>query len=198
MSLPENKLVKFTSAILKDAGEQRETILTELEEYRKNEIEKAEEEVLHESFLMIQNEIAAVKNAHSKKISLAELDSRRKLLKLREEIAAEVFRDAAKKILNFTKTDPYREFLGGLVAKCASSMPAGEVTISVKPDDLVYSDYLLSQYGRPAKVEASAVIELGGVIVFNHDEGMVLDETLDLRLAGQKDWFAAASKLSIG
>lgn len=198
MSQPEKKLDKFSSAVLKDAEEQRSKILKEIEDYRKNEMEKAEEEILHEAYVMIQNEIAAIKNKHSRKISLAELDGRRKLLTLREELSGKVFDEAAEKLLDFTKTEDYKSYLSEAVKKCCSEIPDGEIVIEVKNDDLQYSDILVKTSGRSAAVKATHNITIGGVLISSPSRGIVVDETLDLKLSSQKDWFASESGLSIG
>lgn len=198
MSQPEKKLDKFSSAVLKDAEEQRSKILKEIEDYRKNEMEKAEEEILHDAYVMIQNEIAAIKNKHSRKISLAELDGRRKLLTLREELSGKVFDETAEKLLSFTKTEEYEKYLSDAVKKCCSEIPDGDIIIEVKNDDLKFSDMLVKASGRNASVKATYNIAIGGLLMNNPSRGVVVDETLDLKLSSQKDWFASESGLSIG
>jgi hypothetical protein len=47
-------------------------------------------------------------------------------------------------------------------------------------------------------VAESVSIVLGGVHVSNPSKGIVVDETLDLKLSSQKDWFTSESGLSIG
>lgn len=197
MSVPEKKLDKFESAVLKDAEEQRSKILEEIEEYRKSELEKAEEEILHEAYIMIQNEIASIKNKHSRKISLTELEGRRNLLKLREELTSKVFDEAASKIINFSKTDDYKKYMCDLVKKCCAAMPEGNVVIEIKKDDLPLGNSLIAACGRNATVVEKADIALGGLLVSNPEKGIVVDETLDLMLSSQRDWFIAESGLSI-
>lgn len=199
MPQPEMKLEKFTSSVLKDAEEQRSKILNEIDEYRKAEIEKAEEEILNDAYVMIQNEIAVIKNKNSRQISLSELESRRKLLKLRDEISRGVFEDSSKNLLNFTSSPSYSDYICNIIKKTVETFPAGKSVIMVKKEDLQYSEKLLSAFGRADAVcEASDNIIIGGVIIYNHDKGIVVDETLDLKLANQKDWFAASSGLAIG
>jgi V/A-type H+-transporting ATPase subunit E len=199
MSQPEMKLEKFTSAVLKDAEEQRSQILKEIDEYRNAQIEKAEEEILNDAYVMIQNEIAIIKNKNGRQVSLAELESRRKLLKLRDEISRSVFEDAAKNLLNFSLTSKYIDYICNIIKKCADTFPAGKSVIMVKKEDLQYKDRFLSAFGREDAVcETSDNLTIGGVIIYNHDKGIIVDESLDLKLENQKDWFAATSGLTIG
>ncbi|MDR3552394.1 MAG: V-type ATP synthase subunit E [Clostridia bacterium] len=196
--LEDKKLEKFTSAVLKDAQDQRDTMLSEIDEYRKAQMEEAEEAILNETYVMIQNEITAVKNAQSRKVSLAELDCRRSLLLLREKITGEVFDEAAQRILAFTATPEYVDFVCGLLKQGAGDMPDGETVIFVKKDDLKNAGPFLAAYGKPAVCEADAGITLGGAVIFNREKGVVINQTLDVRLSNQKDWFAASSGLAIG
>jgi len=198
MSQPEKILDKLSSVVLKDAADQREKILGEIEDYRKVQMEKAEEDILHEAYIMIQNEISAIKNKHSRKISLSELDGRRKLLMLREELSGKVFGESATLLLDFTKTEEYKKFMSEAVKKCCEELPEGSIIINVKNDDLPLSNMLVEASGRDATVESNYNITLGGVLVNNPTHGIVVDETIDLKLNSQKDWFASESGLSIG
>jgi V/A-type H+-transporting ATPase subunit E len=198
MSQPDKKLEKFHSAVLKDAQEQRDAILAEIEQYRASEMEKAEEDILQEAYVLIQSEIAAIKNRQSRQISLAELEGRRKLLKLREDLTQKVFDETAEKVLAFTKTAEYKDYLCKAVAGSCSGVPEGALLIEVRHDDLPFAEDLRAASGRQADVRENPDILLGGVIVYNRDKGLVIDETLDLKLSSQRDWFAANSGLSIG
>ena len=199
MSQPDKKLEKFSSAVLKDAEEQRTRTLSEIDSYRRTELEKAEEEILHDAYVMIQNQIAAIKNRQSREISLTELEGRRKLLKLRESLTKQVFDDAAAKIIDYTKTEAYRALLCSIVKKSCLSIPEGPVVLEVKKEDLrLAADLQAACGGRQATVEANDNITLGGVILYNREKGIIVDETLDLKLSAQKDWFASSSGLSIG
>jgi V/A-type H+/Na+-transporting ATPase subunit E len=198
MSVSEKKLDKFSSAVLKDAEEQRSKILEEIEEYRKREMEKAEEEILHEAYVMIQNEISSIKNKNSRKISLSELEGRRSLLMLRKKLIGQVFDEAASHINDFTKSEGYKKYMCDCVKKSCDEIPGGNVIIEVRKSDLALSDALVAASGRDSKVVENAKIALGGVLVSNPSEGIVVDETLDLKLSSQKDWFASESGLSIG
>jgi V/A-type H+-transporting ATPase subunit E len=198
MSQPDKKLGKFSSAILKDAQEQRGIILAEIEEYRKAQMEKAEEDVLHEAYIMIQNEISAIKNQQSRKISITELEGRRSFLKHREEIMSRVFKETSERLLAFTGTAEYEKLICALLQKSAGRLSGGALVIQVRHADLPLADKLINACGRSAMVEENISISLGGFILVNKDMGVIIDETLDLKLSSQKDWFAASSGLTLG
>lgn len=198
MSQQEITLEKFSSSVLKDAQEQHDKILAEIEVYRKAEMEKAEVEAQQESSSMIQSEMSSIKNLQSRKLSLAELEGRRRLLKQREDLTEKIFGQTADKIRSYTSTPEYVQQLCSRVKSSSSSLPEGSLVIQVKPDDLSLADKLKEACGRDATVEANINIELGGYILCNNDKGIVIDETFDLKLNSQRDWFASTSGLSLG
>lgn len=198
MSQPEKKLDKFSSAVLRDAQEEREKILKEIEEYRKTQMEKAEEEILHEAYIMIQNEIAAMKNKQSREVSLAELEGRRKLLQQREAISDKVFAQTAQRLLDFTRTEDYVRYLCDRVRECVAQLPDAPLVIRLKKDDMKLADQVVAASGRQATVEETADIAIGGFVLLSSQVGLMADETIDRKLSGQRDWFAAASGLTLG
>lgn len=197
MSQTDVDLKKFTSAVLSDAEEQRKKILAEIEEYRQLEMQRAEEDVLHEAYNLIQSEIANIHNKQSREISLAELEGRRKLLTLREEITQKVFQEAADKIVAYTQTDAYSDWLCGMLKQSSQAMPAGELVIEVKRGEHTPAKILIEATGRKATVTEVPNIRIGGFILVNKEKGFVIDETLDQKLRNEKDWFAASSGLTL-
>lgn len=191
-------LEKYTSAVLMDAQAQHNLLLEEIRNYRKAQLEKAEEEILNETYAMIQKEIAAVRYANSRRISLADLERRKNLLLLRKQITEKVFAEVSERIAGFTAGSEYVDFVCGLLKQTAREMPEGKTVLFVKKEDRKHAGAFLEAYGKPAVCEADERILLGGVIVYNRDKGVVCNHTLDLRLRDQKDWFAARSGLSIG
>lgn len=197
MSQTDINLEKFTSAVIHDAEEERGKILAEVEEYRKQQMQRAEEDVLHEAYNLIQSEIAHIRSRQSRALSLAELEGRRKLLALRAEITDKVFTEASEKVVAYTKTQPYADWLCEKIKASAAMMAEGALVIEVKRGETTPAEKLVAAAGRTATVKEVPGITLGGFILVNSDKGLVIDETLDLRLQNEKDWFAASSGLSL-
>lgn len=197
MSQTDVNLKKFTSAVLSDAEAQRAKIMAEIEEYRRHEMERAEEDVLHEAYNLIQGEIANIRNKQSREISLAELEGRRKLLMLREEITQKVFKKAADKIVAYTKTEAYSEWLCNMLKQSSQTIAEGTLVIEVKHGEHTPVDKLIAATGRKATVKEVPNILIGGFILVNEKKGFVIDETLDQKLDNEKDWFAASSGLTL-
>lgn len=197
MSQPDVNLEKFSSAVLSDAEAQRAQILAEVEDYRKGELQRAEEDVLHEAYNLIQGEIANIRNQQSRALSLAELEGRRKLLALRAQITEKVFAETSEKIVAYTRTQLYADWLCAKLKASAEIMAEGELVIEVKRGEQTPAETLIAAAGRKASVKEVPGIALGGFLLVNSDKGLVIDETLDLRLHNERDWFAASSGLSL-
>lgn len=194
----ESKLSKFNSAVLQNAQQQHDKILAEIEEYRKAQLEKAEEEILQEAYDTIQREIAVLRNRQGQKISQAELENRRRLLRQREAITEKVFDLAAERLLAYARTPDYADRLCASLRKSCGELPEGRLVVQVKPGDLKLRERLAAACGREAAVEENAGIRLGGFRIVNAERGVFIDATYDRRLKGQKDWFAASSGLMLG
>lgn len=197
MSEADAKLDKFSTAVLKDANEHRSKILEEIENYRKSEIDKAEESILHEAYVLIQNEITSIRNDHTREISRAELEGRRDLLLYREDLTKKVFDEAKDNLIAFTKSDDYVKYMKDLIEESLKDLPEGDITIALTGADLTLKDKFCEGISRKIEFIENKSILIGGFILSNANTGVEIDETLDVKLKNQNDWFAAKSGLSI-
>ena len=92
----EEKLAKFHQAINHYAQEQRRKIEEEVADFKKRELEEAEDEVLVESYHLIQKEMADMRGRISREMAQREIAGRRALLEKRNQITREVFAAAAE------------------------------------------------------------------------------------------------------
>ncbi len=60
-----------------------------------------------------------------------------------------------------------------------------------------YQADLISAYGIDLDVKTSDQIKIGGFIIENKANNVVIDESLDFALENQKDWFYKTSGLMI-
>ena len=82
----EEKLSKFNQAIHHYAEEQRKKIEEEVAKFKEKELNEAENEVLQEAYLLIQKEMAQMRNNITKEMAHREMDARRELLEKRRQI----------------------------------------------------------------------------------------------------------------
>lgn len=192
-----SKTDNFLKAIEKYAEEQRSKIQSEAEDFKEREISKAEDEGLKEAYVLIQKKMTDIRTRIASELSRAENASRKKTFTRRQEIEQQVFADAEKKIIAFTKDEKYLSRLQESVRKIAGVLTAEDVVLSVRKEDLRFESELKNAFGRACQVEASDEIRLGGVIGMSRSMGMLADETLDSKLDEQHDWFCESSGLRV-
>ncbi|MGN0537748.1 MAG: V-type ATP synthase subunit E [Acutalibacteraceae bacterium] len=191
-----SKTDKFLKAIEKYAEEQRTKIRSEAETFKEKELEKAEEDGIHEAYVLIQRKMAEIKTEISASLSKQEAASRKELFIRRNEIMNEVFAKAEKKLQEFVKTEKYKPLLLDSV-KQMSSVLNGNVTLYVRKEDLNLSAEIQKTFGKDCTVEADDKIQIGGIIGKSFSMGLIADESLDAKLAEQKEWFCSHSGLRV-
>ena len=174
----DEKASAFLEAINKYAEQQRNEIHAEVEQFKEEELKKAEIEVLTDAYTLIQKEMAQMRKEVATEISHEEMEGKRKLFLQRRQITQEVFERAKEKLLAYTQTDTYPSLLEGYASSIAKTLTKPGTVLLVREADLVY-----------------AVI--GGIRGSNLEMGLVADETMDSKLEAQYEWFFANSGLTI-
>lgn len=197
MAEARGKTDSFLKAINKYADEQQNKIQTEIEKYKKRELEKAESEILTEVYDLIQNEISEVRGSIARESSLKEMELRKKLLNQRREIIDDVFKKVEDKLFEFVKTDDYIKVIKKFADEVASILNEDGTTIYVNERDLHLKDEILSFFTCKCNVLPSKDILIGGIYALNEKLGIVADNTLSSKLEEQRDWFAENCGLTI-
>lgn len=187
---------KFLDAINKYAEKQKSMISHEVEEYKAQKIEQATDAGLKDAYELIQRDIAERKSAIVTEYAQKEYALRRDLYAQRKRIADEVFDAAVEKILAYTSTDAYRLAIVKMAKEAASVCGDNACTVSLRPDDLPYSDEVAAQFAS-ASIREDNSITLGGIKVLCEKEGILIDSTLDARLSEAHVLFAERSGLKV-
>lgn len=193
----EEKEDKFSAAINHYAEEQRQKIENEIAEYKDKELKETENQVLAECNQMVEKELAQMRSRISQENAQREMDARRKLLKRRSEITAEVFSHVTEKLSNFVKSSDYPAFLEKSAKKFAEVLGQPGVTICLKSDDAKYEDAIRKAFGFDCEFQPDGTIEIGGIKAFQPEMGVLVDETLDSLLEDQYAYFESHSGLTV-
>lgn len=193
-----DKTSNFLKAIDKYAKEQQKEIKLKANEFKIKELQKAEAEVLRDSYHLIQREMANMRKKIDGQVSKAEIENKRKLLEKRREITENVFKEAEEKLKEFTETEGYLNFL----LRCSKNISkvlddAPDIKLYVKQSDLKFSEELKKAFGKNCEILDSKKIKIGGIVGKILSIGINIDETLDSKLENEREWFAENSKLSI-
>ena len=171
----DEKASAFLEAINKYAEQQRNEIHAEVEQFKEEELKKAEIEVLTDAYTLIQKEMAQMRKEVATEISHEEMEGKRKLFLQRRQITQEVFERAS----------------------IAKTLTKPGTVLLVREADLVYADRIQKAFSLPCEVKADDSIVIGGIRGSNLEMGLVADETMDSKLEAQYEWFFANSGLTI-
>ena len=193
----EQKLAQFLEAVTAYAEEQSDAIHKEVEAFKEARLQKAEQEVLQESYVLIQKEQEEQRQTIRRDLSGRETAARAALLARRQAMMDEVFSLAKDKLAAYTETPEYDEGLRRSLTEMAARLPAEGTVYTLARKDEGKLPALSSLCPAGSRIEVSADITLGGIRGENLAAGILLDDTLDTRLSEQRDWFLDHSGLTI-
>ena len=197
MAENNEKTSTFLEAINKYALEQKNKIESEVEAYKKRELEQAENEILNDAYHMIQNEMAQMRLAISSEYSKKEMELKRQLFKRRQEMACDVFASAKERLLAFTKTDAYPALLESFAKNIAYLLSEDNTVLYIKPADQKHAALIKKAFSKACEVKLDEGIQIGGLRGYNETQGLLCDETLDSRLLDEQQWFLENSNLKV-
>lgn len=193
----EEKKDKFSTAINHYAEEQRQKIEKEIDDYKQKELEEAEIDVLTECYQLIQKETARMRSGIAREMALRDMDSRRKLLEKRSQIASEVFQKATQKLKEFTERNDYLPFLENTASQFAKAFGQDGIVIRLRAEDEKYEDNIRKALGLKCEFETDSTIVIGGLRALHAGLGLLADKTLDSLLEDQRDWFESHSGMTV-
>lgn len=197
MDASNEKITLFLSAISENLDMQRKEITDEITAVRKAEQEKAEQEAARHSNAYIKAETAAIQTQTKRAQSYVEKELRGELADARTDIVNQVFDAVEKKLLAFTQTPDYAQFLEKSAANIQTVFGEQPMLLYVRPADLPYKDILLGALGASARILADETILIGGCKARGESGNLALDDTLDSRLQEQRQRFYESSGLSV-
>lgn len=193
-----SKTSNFLKAIDKYAKEQQREIKAKANEFKIKELQRAEAEVLRDSYHLIQREMASMRKKIDGEVSKVEIEKKRALLSKRYKITENIFNEAKMKLIEFSKSKEYLNVLLKSVRKISEVFNDTDDTVFyVKKEDLAYEDDIKKEFPLTCKVKENKKIQIGGVLANSTKLGINIDETLDSKLENQREWFAENSNLSI-
>lgn len=178
------------------AKKERDAILEEVKMLEEQAEKQMKEEAKRDAELQMNQELAEITSNASAEISESHSERTKKLIEKRDEYVALVFKQAKEKLVEFVNSDAYKSFMLKKVEKAASYKLNNSVLL-LRKEDLALKDELVKAYGLPVTVETTDTITIGGFIIENKADKLVINESLDTALENQKDWFYKNSGLII-
>ena len=107
--MPEmnQKLDRFTAAILAEATAEKSRTVSQMTRRRKETLAAAEDQILRESYNYIHDQVSRIKAEAGRRVSSRMLDNKRSVYLRRDQIAHEVFDAVREKIAVYTASEAY-------------------------------------------------------------------------------------------
>ncbi len=168
----------------------------EIDEIRQQAIQELESSVQQESYMYYEQELKELQSEHAIQLSRVREETNRKLMKKRKELSEAVFTQVKNQLQTFVESDEYLEFLCDKVKRFAE-YGYEDVILYLSKHDISFKDQLQTVYGQACEIMQDEEIVLGGVRLECLKNGRIIDETFDMVLEEQKDWFYTNSGLFV-
>jgi len=193
----KTKESKFLDAITQYAEKQKDKINKEVEEYKAQKIEQATRSGLQDAYDLIQRDITTRKAAIVTETSQKELSIRSSVFEERGRICDEIFKRASKKIVEYTNSPEYSDYLIRSAQNiCNVIGKETKCIVYIREADMKYHDSISAVISN-AEYKADNSIKLGGIKAAATDSNILIDSTLDTALNDQRDWFVSNSGLKV-
>lgn len=186
----------FLEDIDHDALEKRDAIEAEVNKYIGARLAAAEERAKAQAEAVLSAERDKARVEANRQFAAVNNQAKYALSRRRMEMKENVFEQASEELRKFAASDAYVAFLRDSVAAMASAI-SGKAVILVREQDLPLTDQLKAAFGRECVVQADRSIKLGGCKIQDTTNGLIADDTLEVRLKAQEDWFLAHAKLPV-
>ena len=191
------KTDNFLKAIKKHAEKQRQSIQNEVEHIKEQKIKEAEKKGRLDSEKYISDKLEAKKNEETSKVAKLMQDGQKELFLMRSEMTESVFKKAEEKLIGFTQTDEYSRKLIESAKAISEVFGNKDGTLSVREKDLSSADRISALFSGKAEVTSDKSIKIGGIKGYCSELNIIADETLDSKLAAQREWFVENAGLSV-
>ena len=192
-----SKTNRFLEAIEKYAEEQRLEMRAEVEAFREEQLQAANEEGTAAAFEFIQEQKREFKADLAKEMARKETQKKRELFEKRDAMAQSVFDEAANKLREFTKTNKYKEYISTSARLMAEKLGGRETVVYMSKHDDKYA-HLIESIIPGSTVRFDETIKLGGICCACSELSIIIDDTLDTKLEDRKRLFVETSGLTVG
>ena len=187
---------RFLEAIEKYAEQQRSEMRAEVEAFREEQLKAANEEGTAAAFAFIQEQKQAFKAALAKETALKETKKKRELFEKRNKMADEVFDSAEKKLLDFTGSSRYKEYITTSARLIKERLDGRSAEIHLCERDMRFKSDI-RKIIPDCRVIADDSIRLGGLSCVCEELSIIIDDTLDTKFSDRKKHFVETSGLMV-
>ncbi len=193
-------LEKRTQDLVDEINRKVDQLIEESNQYFEDEkkrlITEYENEAREETSVYLEQELNELKINVQLKESQAKWKARKDLFIQRQTMVDELFNDISKKLIAYSQSTKYDSWLKDSLTKVLEKVSKeNPVVIEYKPIDQPMVERLCKDYQDVVTIESRETIFIGGYIVTYTNLGLEEDNTIDVKLKDQKEWFAINSGL---
>lgn len=184
----DEQIALFVDAINKDALKLCKEIEKDAKKLYSEEVKKLEDAAKRELDSKTAYAESRIMSDINRKAAADKSLYRHELYKRREELTGEVFLKAEQQLKEFTLGDEYDAFLISSIKRMCRLI-GSDITLYVKPEDYEKTCAAAKESGLECVINEDKSIRIGGIRAKTNDGSKTADDTLDERLAEQRDWF---------
>lgn len=195
--MPKNKTDNFLKAIKRYAKEQKHSMEGEVKQLKTERLKEAEKKAKVDSERLLKEKLNEKNNKRTALLAKKTREGQRRLFVERSKMTEEVFELAFNKLVEYTKTDSYKEKLVNSAKAVAGLFDGKSCVVYLNERDLGMTEKINAIFNGTADVVTDKSIKIGGVKGYCESMGIIADETLDSKLEAQREWFVENAALSV-
>ncbi len=197
MSTIEEKFIKFSQTVIKEALEKKYKLIDEAEQERTRTLSETELVLLKNAYEKIHASLIKTEKECNEEVSKAILSSKQALFNRREEILQSVFANVRNRLAEFRKSDKYKSFMIETVLQGLEKAGQGELQVYADNEDIPLVEEIRAKAGALFEISESEEELLGGCLIRNKTKGFLLDFSFAKSLNDEKAAFLENYGLSI-
>ena len=187
----------FDKAIERESKQKIATLQKEFDYLYAKEIKKITEDLTMKKDLELNKSLKQLQLEYQDKINKIGVEYDEKLIKERTFMTNIVFQSVLDKIFAFITSKKYEKLMVEKLEQVEKISKGKRVVFTISDRDTHLPGLIKDSFNGLSEVVKSAQIHLGGFEAMIEKDGIVIDETIDSKLAEQKEWFYKNSKLFI-
>lgn len=186
------RAAKFMQAIQRDGEQRRAAIMKAIDEETAAELEKAKAAAEAKAQQMGDYEKVRLQEDTNRRLSHSVMDIEAELAQKRNRVTDQVISACEEKLAEFAAGPEYAAYLSQSAKALLKMLHAETAEFYARPEDVRAAEAAVP---GGCTVQADGGIRLGGLRA--KAGAMEADDTLDVKLDAQKDWFLQNSGMSI-
>ncbi len=187
----------FDKAIQRESQKRMEELKKETDYLYAKEMKRITEELQLKKDIKLSKELRDLQLTYQDKINQIGIGYDAKLIKERTFMTNIVFHNVLDRIFQFITSPAYETLMTEKLNALNIKYPNTKSIITISDHDSHLVKIIGETITSPHEIIKSPNIHLGGFEFLLDNEGVEIDETIDTKLASQREWFYRNSKLFI-